>query len=92
MPAEASRINGITDAMLAGKPVAAEVLPDFLSFIGNSVLVAHNAPFDISFMNEELSGLCCRRFQTAWWTPHSRKDVFPGLPATHSRISQNTSE
>ena len=81
MPAEASRINGITDAMLAGKPVAAEVLPDFLSFIGNSVLVAHNAPFDISFMNEELSRLMLPPLSNRVVdTRILAKDVFPGLP------------
>jgi DNA polymerase-3 subunit epsilon len=55
MPAEASRINGITDAMLAGKPSLDEVLPDFLRFIGDAFLVAHNAPFDCSFLDAALA-------------------------------------
>ncbi|MDR1747653.1 MAG: 3'-5' exonuclease [Spirochaetaceae bacterium] len=55
MPQEAAKINGITDELLRGKPAIAEVLPDFLSFIGKTPLVAHNAPFDISFLNAELS-------------------------------------
>lgn len=81
MPAEASRINGITDAMLADKPVAAEVLTDFLSFIGNSILVAHNAPFDISFMNEELSRLMLPPISNRVVdTRILAKEVFPGLP------------
>lgn len=55
MPAEASRINGITDVMLAGKPTLDEVLPDFIRFIGNAALVAHNAPFDCSFVDAALA-------------------------------------
>ena len=61
MPAEASRINGITDAMLAGKPVLDQVLPDFLRFIGDGVLIAHNASFDCSFVNAALK----ERWETA---------------------------
>lgn len=81
MPEEASRINGITDAMLAGQPTAAEVFPDFLRFAGNSVLIAHNAPFDISFVNEELS----RSGKPALTnkvvdTRILARELFPGLP------------
>lgn len=57
MPAEASRVNGITDEMLSKQPSIEEVLPDFLSFIGSGVLVAHNAPFDLSFINAALARL-----------------------------------
>lgn len=39
-------ITGITDEMLVGKPTFREVLPKFYEFIGNSVIVAHNASFD----------------------------------------------
>lgn len=61
MPAEASKVNGITDAMLAGKPSLDEVMPDFLRFIEGTVLVAHNAPFDCSFIDAALSA----RFEQA---------------------------
>lgn len=54
MPEEAGKVNGITDAMLQDKPLIAAALPDFLTFIGSAVLVAHNAPFDISYVNAEL--------------------------------------
>lgn len=54
MPAEASAVNNITDEMLAGKPVFKEIVHDFLRFIKDTVLVAHNAPFDINFINSEL--------------------------------------
>jgi DNA polymerase III epsilon subunit family exonuclease len=50
MPPDATRVSGITDAMLKGQPAIATVLPDFMRFIGDSVLVAHNAPFDWGFL------------------------------------------
>ena len=51
MPHEAGKVNGISDEMLKGKPAVGEVLPDFLGFIENSILAAHNAPFDCGFVN-----------------------------------------
>ena len=50
MPAEAARVNNITDRMLVDKPSLDEVYPDFQLFVRNSVLTAHNAPFDLSFI------------------------------------------
>lgn len=50
MPAEASWVNHITDDMLFGQPKIYEALPGFLSFVNNSVLVAHNARFDAQFI------------------------------------------
>jgi DNA polymerase-3 subunit epsilon len=55
MPPEASRINGITDEMLKGKPTLDEVLGDFLRFARDSVLVAHNASFDCGFVDAALA-------------------------------------
>ncbi|MDR1421015.1 MAG: 3'-5' exonuclease [Treponema sp.] len=57
MPAEAGRVNNITDAMLAGKPPIEAVLPDFLRLLDGTVIVAHNAPFDCGFINEKLAAL-----------------------------------
>ncbi|MDR1210636.1 MAG: 3'-5' exonuclease [Spirochaetaceae bacterium] len=54
MPAGASRVNGIDDAMLKDKSSIEETLPDFLRFTNGSILVAHNAPFDCGFINESL--------------------------------------
>ena len=47
---EASCINGITNEMVKGAPKIHDMLPEFLKFIGDSVLVAHNASFDLSFL------------------------------------------
>ena len=46
-------LTGITDSMLTSAPRIDQVLPSFLEFVGHeneTVLVAHNAPFDLSFM------------------------------------------
>ncbi len=43
-------LTGITDEMLRGAPKIDQVLPEFLEFVGDSVLVAHNADFDTGFI------------------------------------------
>lgn len=80
MPEEAGKVNGITDEMLKDKPLIAAVFPDFFDFIGTGVLVAHNAPFDINYVNAELkragkSPLSNKAVDTRIFA----KEVFPGL-------------
>ncbi len=55
MPTEAYRIHGLSGEFLKTKPLFIEIVDEFLEFIGNSRLVIHNAPFDIKFLNHELS-------------------------------------
>ncbi|MCC8964949.1 DNA polymerase III subunit epsilon [Bradyrhizobium sp. Pear76] len=54
MPAEAFNVHGLSTEFLASKPLFAEVVDEFLAFIGDTPLVIHNASFDISFINAEL--------------------------------------
>lgn len=54
MPAEAFAIHGISDGDLAGKPYFEDIAAAFIAFIGDACLVAHNASFDIKFLNFEL--------------------------------------
>lgn len=53
VPAAASQVNGISDAMLAGAPQMAGIIPAFSEFIRGSCLCSYNAPFDIGFVAGE---------------------------------------
>jgi DNA polymerase-3 subunit epsilon len=61
MPPEAQRVHGLSIEFLTGKPKFAhpEVVDAFLEFVGEAVIVAHNAAFDRAFINHEL-GRCSR--------------------------------
>ena len=55
IPVEVIAIHGITDNMVAGAELAAPVLKRFIEFCRpGDILIAHNAPFDISFVTNEL--------------------------------------
>lgn len=55
MPFDAYKIHGISSEFLKDKPLFHTIADDFLKFIADSKLVIHNAPFDIKFLNHELS-------------------------------------
>lgn len=50
VPAFIAALTGITTSMVAGQPRIEQVLPAFLAFVGDAVLVAHNAAFDVGFL------------------------------------------
>lgn len=54
MAPEAFAVHGLSDAFLADKPLFASIIDEFLAFIGDDVLVIHNASFDMGFINAEL--------------------------------------
>ena len=57
MPAEAFAIHGLSDDFLAGQPVFADIAEAFHSFIAGTLLIIHNASFDIGFLNAELAAV-----------------------------------
>lgn len=52
---EALAVHGLTNEFLRDKPKFRSVFHEFLDFIGDSPLVIHNAPFDMGFINAEMS-------------------------------------
>jgi DNA polymerase-3 subunit epsilon len=54
VPPEAYAIHGLSHEFLKSKPVFASIAVDLLAFIGDAALIAHNAVFDLGFVNAEL--------------------------------------
>ena len=69
IPPFVAALTGITDALVAGAPSLAGVLPAFLEFAHDTVLVAHNAPYDVGF----LKGACARHNHA--WPEHRVVDT-----------------
>ena len=51
----AQDIHGLSSEFLADKPIFSDILTEFTDFIKDDLLVIHNAPFDIGFLNAEFS-------------------------------------
>jgi DNA polymerase-3 subunit epsilon len=82
VPEEATRVHGFTRADLIGKPKFAEIIDDFLAFVGDDRLVAHNAAFDFGFINAELARLRLPSLHPGRMvdTLAIARAKFPGLP------------
>ncbi len=52
---DAIRVHGLDDAFLKDKPRFAEIIDEMLEFFGEAPLIAHNAVFDLDFLNAELT-------------------------------------
>lgn len=57
MPTAAEQVHGLTEDFLSDKPKFAEIVSDFRDFCGDMNLVAHNAEFDMKFINWEMENL-----------------------------------
>lgn len=55
IPAFITSLTGINNDMVREAPLFSEIVDDLLTFLGDSVLVAHNAQFDMRFINHEIS-------------------------------------
>ena len=84
MPQEAFAVHGLGDEFLQDKPLFAEIAEELLEFIGDAMLVIHNAAFDMKFLNAELGWL---RLPSLPWeravdTLAIARQKFPGAPAS----------
>ncbi|WP_300262026.1 PolC-type DNA polymerase III [Clostridium sp.] len=57
IPYKITELTSITQNMVNGQPTIDEVLPKFMDFVGESVLVAHNASFDVGFIKKNLADM-----------------------------------
>tara|TARA_B100001939_G_C16858370_1_gene580653 strand:- start:86 stop:745 length:660 start_codon:yes stop_codon:yes gene_type:complete len=55
VPDEAFKIHGFSQEFLSDKEIFEDIADEFLKFIENKKIIIHNAPFDLSFLNGELS-------------------------------------
>ncbi|MBO4520058.1 MAG: ankyrin repeat domain-containing protein [Alphaproteobacteria bacterium] len=84
VPQDVVRIHGLTDEKLKDKPTFPQIAPSFLDFIGASPLVIHNAPFDMAFLNAELT--------MAGFAPIAEERIVNTLPiAKRLRIGSSVS-
>lgn len=81
IPPMITHITGITQAMVADAPRIEEVLPSLMEFLEGAIVVAHNASFDVGFLNYELQRLSGRRLgEGAVDTLPLARVLAPGLP------------
>lgn len=85
MPAQAQAVHGISSDFLLDKPVFADIAQSFVDFVGDdSILVAHNASFDMKFINHELKthGYAMIGENRVIDTLAMARGKFPGAPAS----------
>ncbi len=84
IPMEAQRVHGLSIDFLRHKPLFADIAEDFLAFVGDDMLVAHNAGFDMKFINYELKQAKLKPFEAsrAIDTLQMARKKYPGQSAT----------
>jgi DNA polymerase-3 subunit epsilon len=84
VPAEATRVHGLTAEFLKSHPLFPEKVGEFIDFIADSTLVIHNAEFDMKFINAELksSGFKAITMGHVIDTLPLARQKFPGQPAS----------
>lgn len=89
VPAESVAVHGITLDMLKNQPKFAMIAKQFLDYVANAEIIAHNASFDIGFLNGELllSGFTCLS-NAVIDTLSLAKKLFPGSPASLDALCQ----
>jgi len=79
IPLQAQRIHGISDEMLAGQRGAEEVLPRLYDFLGDGVIVAHNARFDVEFLRHEFGRISLQLKNRSVCTLEMSRRFYPKL-------------
>lgn len=79
IPANITRLTGISDDMVAGAPKFSEISESFREFVGQSVFAAHNATFDFGFIREEFRRLGQTFRCPTLCTVVAMRRYFPGL-------------
>ncbi len=77
IPQEVVEVTNITDDMVKDAPTIEEMLPKFLEFIGDSVIVAHNADFDVGFIKYNAEKIGYKLNNTYIDTLRLAKSLFP---------------
>ena len=77
IPQKVVEVTHITDDMVKDARTIKEILPEFLEFMGDSVLIAHNADFDIGFLKHNAEELGYKLDNTYIDTLRLAKDLFP---------------
>jgi DNA polymerase-3 subunit epsilon len=84
VPADAVAVHGITTDFLRDKPLFIDIAAELYEFLGDAVLIAHNAPFDMKFLNWELGQCGFKAIETSRvidTLPMARRQA-PGAPAS----------
>jgi DNA polymerase III subunit epsilon len=97
---DAVRVHGITDDFLADKPLFASIADELLAFVADAEVIAHNASFDVGFLNAELDRLGRGKFaEHAGSVTDSlqlAREMFPGksnsLDALCKRLEVDSSQ
>ncbi len=80
LPQRITDLTGITNAMLVGKPKMEEVLPRFLKFVGDSIIVAHSVEKDMAFIDKYYRQVYGKRFRHPHiCTLNLAKNILPDL-------------
>nr|WP_300004579.1 PolC-type DNA polymerase III [Tissierella sp.] len=79
IPEFITKLTGITDEMVADKPNIEKIIPSFHEFIDGSVLIAHNASFDVGFIRENLKRVDLELSNPILDTLELSRAVFPDL-------------
>ncbi len=79
IPEKITKLTSITDDMVLDAPKIDTILPEFLGFVGDSVLVAHNANFDVGFIRQNASDMNIEVKNTVLDTLELSRTLFPQL-------------